>query len=98
MLPIEQVQTCLAARADAKGVDLAELVNDMLKKDIELIEMARQARRDAGGVFPLPPRRGKAGMGVTGITAPLPGQPHEVRCALVCRFPPLKKGLSVIRD
>ncbi|MDP2823809.1 MAG: hypothetical protein Q8O52_14180 [Sulfuritalea sp.] len=37
----EQVQTYLTAKADAKGVDLAELVNDMLKKDIELIEMAR---------------------------------------------------------
>jgi hypothetical protein len=37
----EQVQTYLAAKADAKGIDLAELVNDMLKKDIELIEMAR---------------------------------------------------------
>ena len=31
----------LTAKADAKGVDLAELVNDMLKKDIELIGMAR---------------------------------------------------------
>ncbi|MCX7169766.1 MAG: hypothetical protein NTY41_05580 [Proteobacteria bacterium] len=37
----EQVQTYLTAKADAKGVELAELVNDMLKKDIELIEMAR---------------------------------------------------------
>lgn len=43
-LPIyldEQVQSYLTAKADAKGVDLAELVNDMLKKDIELIEMTR---------------------------------------------------------
>ncbi len=37
----EQVQNYLTAKADAKGVDLADLVNDMLKKDIELIEMAR---------------------------------------------------------
>jgi len=37
----EQVQSYLTAKADAKGVDLAELVNDMLKKDIEIIEMAR---------------------------------------------------------
>jgi hypothetical protein len=37
----EKVQSYLTARADAKGVDLADLVNDMLKKDIELIEMAR---------------------------------------------------------
>ena len=37
----EQVQNYLADKADAKGIDLAKLVNDMLKKDIELIEMAR---------------------------------------------------------
>lgn len=37
----EKVQDYLAAKAAAKGVDLADLVNDMLKKDIELIEMAR---------------------------------------------------------
>ncbi|OFZ68591.1 MAG: hypothetical protein A2V79_08870 [Betaproteobacteria bacterium RBG_16_56_24] len=37
----EKVQTYLAARADAKGVDLSELVNDLLKKDIELIEAAK---------------------------------------------------------
>jgi hypothetical protein len=37
----EKVQTYLTAKADAKGVDLADLVNEMLKKDIELIEMAR---------------------------------------------------------
>lgn len=36
-----QVQTTLAALAHAKGVDLSELINDLLKKDIELIEMAR---------------------------------------------------------
>ncbi len=37
----EQVQSYLTAKADAKGVELAELVNEMLKKDIELIEMAK---------------------------------------------------------
>lgn len=37
----EKVQNYLIAKADAKGIDLADLVNDMLKKDIELIEMAR---------------------------------------------------------
>jgi hypothetical protein len=37
----EKVQDYLTAKAEAKGVDLADLVNDMLKKDIELIEMAR---------------------------------------------------------
>jgi hypothetical protein len=37
----EKVQDYLTARADAKGIDLAELVNDMLRKDIELIEIAR---------------------------------------------------------
>ena len=37
----QQVQTTLAALASAKGVDFSTLVNDLLKKDIELIEMAR---------------------------------------------------------
>lgn len=37
----EQVQAYLVAKAEAKDIDLAEMVNDMLKKDIELIEMAR---------------------------------------------------------
>ncbi len=37
----ERVQDYLADKAEAKGMDLADLVNDMLKKDIELIEMAR---------------------------------------------------------
>ena len=39
--PDDQVQTRLTALANAKGVDLSALVNDLLKKDIELIEMAR---------------------------------------------------------
>jgi hypothetical protein len=37
----EKVQDYLTAKADARGVDLADLVNEMLRKDIELIEMAR---------------------------------------------------------
>lgn len=37
----QQVQSTLAALANAKGVDFSVLVNDMLKKDIELIEMTR---------------------------------------------------------
>jgi hypothetical protein len=37
----DQVQTRLAALAEAKGVDFSVLVNDLLKKDIELIEMAQ---------------------------------------------------------
>lgn len=42
-LPIHldvQVQNTLAALANAKGMDLSVLVNDLLKKDIELIQMA----------------------------------------------------------
>ena len=37
----DQVQTRLTALANAKGVDLSALVNDLLKKDIELIEIGR---------------------------------------------------------
>ena len=37
----QQVQATLAVLASAKGVDMSALVNDLLKKDIELIEMAR---------------------------------------------------------
>jgi len=37
----QKVQTTLAALASAKGMDFSALVNDLLKKDIELIEMAR---------------------------------------------------------
>lgn len=36
----DQVQARLAALANAKGVDFSTLVNDLLRKDIELIEMA----------------------------------------------------------
>lgn len=35
-----QVQTTLIALADAKGMDISALVNAMLKKDIELIQLA----------------------------------------------------------
>ena len=37
----EKVERYLAVKADAKGVELSELVNELLKKDIELIEAAR---------------------------------------------------------
>lgn len=36
-----EVQADLAARAKARGVDVAQIANDLLKKDIELIEAAR---------------------------------------------------------
>ena len=38
------VQSTLAAMAEAKGVDLSQLVNDLLRKDIELIEAAPAIR------------------------------------------------------
>ena len=34
----EQIQRYLAAKAEAKGVELSQLVNDMLRREIELIE------------------------------------------------------------
>ena len=37
----EQVQSRLAALANAKGMDFSALVNELLRKDIELIEMVR---------------------------------------------------------
>ena len=36
-----ELQTRLAKLASAKGVDFSTLVNAMLRKDIELIEMAK---------------------------------------------------------
>jgi hypothetical protein len=36
-----KVETYLAAHARAKGIDVGQLVNELLKKDIELIEAAR---------------------------------------------------------
>lgn len=35
----DQVQAALSALASAKGVDLSNLVNDLLRKDIELIAL-----------------------------------------------------------
>jgi len=43
-LPIyldDPLQTRLAELASAKGVELSALVNDLLRKDLERIEMAR---------------------------------------------------------
>lgn len=37
----DQVQSRLVAQANAKGVDFSALVNDLLKKDIELSEAAK---------------------------------------------------------
>jgi hypothetical protein len=37
----QKVQSSLAALANAKGVDLSALINDLLKKDIERMEMTR---------------------------------------------------------
>ncbi len=34
----EQIQGYLAAKAQAKGVDLSALVNDLLKREIDLVE------------------------------------------------------------
>lgn len=36
-----EVQDYLAARAKARGIEVGQLVNELLKKDIELIEAAR---------------------------------------------------------
>ena len=36
-----EVQACLSTRATAKGIALDPLVNELLKKDIELIEVAK---------------------------------------------------------
>ncbi|NJL28286.1 MAG: hypothetical protein HC897_10530 [Thermoanaerobaculia bacterium] len=33
-----EVRTYLAARAQARGIDIGQLVNELLRKDIELIE------------------------------------------------------------
>lgn len=43
-LPIDldaEVQAHLAARAQARGIDVGQLVNELLKKDIERIEAVR---------------------------------------------------------
>jgi hypothetical protein len=36
-----EIQAYLADRAKARGVDFGQLVNELLRKDIELIEAAR---------------------------------------------------------
>ena len=36
-----EVQAYLADRAKARGIEVAQLVNELLKKDIELIEAVR---------------------------------------------------------
>ena len=36
----QEVQAYLSARAEARGIDIDKLVNELLKKDIELIELA----------------------------------------------------------
>ena len=36
-----EVQSYLARRASERGVELSELVNDLLRKDIDLIEAAK---------------------------------------------------------
>lgn len=37
----EDVQSYLAAKAQSKGVELSELVNELLKKEIEIIETVK---------------------------------------------------------
>lgn len=37
----EAVQDYLAAKADAKGIEPSDLVNDLLKREIEIIEAVR---------------------------------------------------------
>ena len=37
----EKVESYLAAKADAKGVELSDLVNDLLKREIEIIEAVK---------------------------------------------------------
>ena len=37
----EKVQSYLAAKAASKGVELSDLVNDLLKKEIEIIEKVK---------------------------------------------------------
>jgi hypothetical protein len=37
----QDVQSYLAAKAQSKGMDLSDLVNDLLKKEIEIIETVK---------------------------------------------------------
>jgi hypothetical protein len=36
-----EIQTYLSARAQARGIEVGQLVNELLKKDIELIEVIK---------------------------------------------------------
>ena len=40
---VRLMQAYLSARAKARGVEVGQLVNQLLKKDIELIQAARQS-------------------------------------------------------
>jgi hypothetical protein len=37
----ESVQSYLAGKVEAKGIDLSDLVNDLLKREIEIIEAVK---------------------------------------------------------
>jgi len=37
----ESIQSYLVAKAESKGVELSDLVNDLLKKEIEIIETVK---------------------------------------------------------
>lgn len=37
----EKVEKYLAAKADAKGVELSDLVNDLLQREIDIIEAVK---------------------------------------------------------
>lgn len=37
----EKVESYLIAKAEAKGIDLSDLVNDLLRREIEIIEAVR---------------------------------------------------------
>ncbi|MGH8592387.1 MAG: hypothetical protein ACREX9_16060 [Gammaproteobacteria bacterium] len=37
----EAVETYLAKKAEAKGIELSDLVNELLKKEIEIIEAVK---------------------------------------------------------
>lgn len=37
----EEVQRYLTAKAESKGIELSDLVNDLLKKEIEIIETVK---------------------------------------------------------
>lgn len=47
----EPVQAALAALASAKGVELSTLVNDLLREDIELIEIGPLNDRQDGSAY-----------------------------------------------